>query len=978
MTTLKKIPRTAVMSVVLVVVVLTSLIYFRYALQQIRQESVSHLEEIYTQINSAFRSTITKNWRLLNSWEPYISSTAETNPDRFDAFIQNAREDWHFTQFYFLSETGHYLTHQGNTGRMDLGDDMGKLIRERENIVADDTLSTREQITVFAIPIQPGQYRGFDYTAIGISFNSDDMTAALSIHAFDGKSNCFIAYPNGNVLFSSQGSQRQPHNFLTYLRNNSDLSQSEIDSILRAWENEEPQIFTCSINDIPCYLSYQPVGFSGWMMTSITPTKAVNSSMDQFTVVTMLVMALVFGLIAVVLVVLIVRGSRRSMVEKNREIRAREELFDLLTENTDDIFVLFSPKDFTAHYVSPNLERVLGLKVEMVKKDARKLLFGSTNHPFLGEQHILTEQLLNSVPLGGVWAGERDILHAKTCELRWFKELLHHCTFENQDQFILMLSDRTKERRMNEMLGEALQTAKIANEAKSNFLANMSHDIRTPMNAIVGFSVLLARDAGKEDKVREYTQKIASSSQHLLSLINDILDMSKIESGKTSLNMAEFSLPELMDDLYTMVHPQARAKKQHLEFYAKGVLPEQLLGDKLRLNQVLINLLSNAVKYTQEGGEISLTVQGLSQKTENYARLRFTVQDNGYGMSSSFVQTIFEPFSREVTDANREIQGTGLGMAITKNIVDLMGGTITVTSEQGQGSIFLLEFEFATVQQSGLDKDFWSRHAITRLLVADDEEDVCLDIQALMEGIGVSVSYATRGSDAVEMVKTAHDRGEDFHVILLDWKMPDQDGSETARQIRQAVGREVPILILSSYDFAEVQETAEAAGIDSFLSKPFFLSNLQRTLTQLLETELAGEATRLPSPDNPLTGLRVLAAEDNEINAEILVELLDIEGIQCEVVPDGQAAVDRFLHSNPGDFDMILMDVQMPVMDGYEATRVIRASGHPMAKRIPIIAMTANAFEEDIQTALAAGMIAHMAKPIDMAKLKETLTHARV
>ena len=519
---------------------------------------------------------------------------------------------------------------------------------------------------------------------------------------------------------------------------------------------------------------------------------------------------------------------------------------------------------------------------------------------------------------------------------------------------------------MYEALGEALQTAKVANEAKSSFLANMSHDIRTPMNAIVGFSSLLSRDADKPEKVREYTQKIASSSQHLLGLINDILDMSKIESGKTSLNIAEFSLPELLDELQTMMLPQARAKDQRFEVTTGTGLPEYLLGDKLRLSQVLINLLSNAVKYTGQGGEVRLAVQGLPQNADSRAHLRFTVSDNGFGMSEAFLATIFDPFAREVTDETREIQGTGLGMAITKNIVDLMGGTIAVESEPGAGSTFTLEVSFVLGHREQ-DSGFWLRRGITRMLAADDDEDVLLDIRTLMSGTEVEITTAASGDEALSLVQDACERGEPFHVILLDWRMPGLETAEVVRRIRRTAGEQVPLLVLTSCDFEDIAEEASAAGVNAFLPKPFFLSSFQRAVGQIIGDAPAEE----PQEEAfSLEGLRVLAAEDNELNAEILMELLDTEGVICEVAPNGQAALERFLHSTPGEFDMIFMDVQMPVMNGYEATAAIRASGHPGADTIPIIAMTANAFEEDVQAALASGMSAHTAKPIDMERLK--------
>ena len=526
---------------------------------------------------------------------------------------------------------------------------------------------------------------------------------------------------------------------------------------------------------------------------------------------------------------------------------------------------------------------------------------------------------------------------------------------------------------MNVKLEQALDIAKSANEAKSNFLSNMSHDIRTPMNAIIGFSTLLAKNAEKPDTVREYVKKITYSSQHLLGLINDVLDMSKIESGKTALNVEEFSLPELLEALYSMVLPQTKAKKQNFDMHTKGEIPERILGDKLRLNQILLNLLSNAVKYTPAGGSIGLVIEEMEQNVHRHAHLRFVVKDNGLGMSEEFVQTIFQPFSREQTNAKKEIQGTGLGMAITKNIVDLMGGTISVESKQGVGSVFTVELELAVAEEMD-DDDFWQRHNITRVLVVDDEEDIFLNVKELMEGTGVDISYAVSGMRAIEMVNESRTENNNFNVILLDWKMPEMNGIETAKRIREIVGTEIPILVLTSYNFEEIEDEAKQAGIDFFLPKPFFMSNFRRAVEHVRGTRGSDETASASDTDAvSLNGLKVLAAEDNEINAEILTELLSDEGVVCDIAHNGREALEMFEKSEPGQYDIIFMDVQMPVMNGYEATRAIRACAHENAKTIPILAMTANAFDEDVKSALDSGMNAHMSKPIDIDKLKITV-----
>ncbi|MDE7219519.1 MAG: response regulator [Oscillospiraceae bacterium] len=518
---------------------------------------------------------------------------------------------------------------------------------------------------------------------------------------------------------------------------------------------------------------------------------------------------------------------------------------------------------------------------------------------------------------------------------------------------------------------QAFRIAEEANRAKSSFLSNMSHDIRTPMNAIVGFSALLARDAEDPEKVREYTRKITASSQHLLGLINDILDISKIEAGKTTLNLSNENMVELIENIDSIIRPQMKAKGHVFQVYSRALKHEQVVMDKLRLNQILLNLLSNAVKYTPEGGHITLTVQELPQFAKQLAHFRFIVADNGYGMSEEYQQRIFQAFTREEDSVTNKIQGTGLGMAITKNLLDLMGGKIRVESEKGKGSTFTVDLELPISEQS-IDQDFWKKNGITRLLAVDDEEVVCQNIQMAMEGTGVQVDCALDGKTAIELVKQAGAEGRPFRIILLDWKMPGMDGVETARRLRREIPAEAPILVLTSYDWAEIEEAAKEAGVDAFLPKPFFLTSFRQRVDGILHCG-PGPAAESPAERSILHGMRILVAEDNEINAEILGELLDMAGAACDICENGRLVVEAFQRSAPGQYQMVLMDVQMPVMNGYEATRAIRDLDHPLARKIPIIAMTANAFAEDIRDALEAGMNAHVAKPIDMAVLEQTV-----
>ena len=541
----------------------------------------------------------------------------------------------------------------------------------------------------------------------------------------------------------------------------------------------------------------------------------------------------------------------------------------------------------------------------------------------------------------------------------------------NQRQQIKIRKEREEEREIsNQRLAEALQAAQIASNSKTMFLSNMSHDIRTPMNAVLGFTTLLAKDAENPDKVREYTKKITASGQHLLSLINDILDVSKIESGKVVLNVEEFTLNDLVSSVDAIIRPMAEARDQKFIVEVAGIKHECLLGDETRINQVLINLLSNAVKYTQTGGNIWLRIIGLKQRSTQFEHIRIEVQDNGYGMTKEYLETIFDAFTRAENSTTNKVQGTGLGMAITKNIIELMGGTIDVSSEVNQGSLFRVELEFR-IPEGQVDKRFWTERGISRILVADADAERCENIQALMSDVGVKSDTAHSMEEVLSLLSKCDKDQEIYHVILLVGSRSNTDSMQAFNTVREETGEELPIVFLADHDEEGAEDVLQIENT-GILFKPFFASAFKE---KILEMQI--KTTQVEELDvknqNSLDGLYFLAAEDNEINAEILREILLISNAQCEIVENGQLAVERFANSKEGEFDAILMDVQMPVMNGYDATRAIRALGREDARKIPIIAMTANAFAEDEKEALNAGMNVHLAKPIDIELLNQVI-----
>ena len=532
---------------------------------------------------------------------------------------------------------------------------------------------------------------------------------------------------------------------------------------------------------------------------------------------------------------------------------------------------------------------------------------------------------------------------------------------------------QTQLEEQNRKLEIALQHEGAANRAKREFLFNMSHDIRTPMNAIIGFTSLAATHIDNREQVLDYLKKISTSSQHLLSLINDVLDMSRIESGKVKIEEKAVHLPDLVHDVRSIIQPNVAAKRLSLFIDTMDIEDEDIITDPLRLNQILLNILSNAIKFTPTGGMISIRIAQKNGAPKGCVCYEFRIKDNGIGMSEEFQKHIFEEFSREESSTVSGIQGTGLGMSITKNIVDLMGGTIALTSEPGKGTEFIVTLCFTRSGQKAEPKQLPQLEGL-RALVADDDTNTCLNVSTMLSKIGMRPEWTISGKEAVIRTKYAVEQGDAFSVYIIDWLIPDMNGIEIVRQIRKVIGNRCPIIILTAYDWADIEDEARAAGVTAFCEKPLFLSELRRVLAEPFRAEPASNPAQPTAAD--LKGKKLLLVEDNELNREIALEILKEAGFVVDTAEDGAVAVQKIKQAAPGQYDLILMDIQMPNLDGYEATRQIRALPDAEKANIPIFAMTANAFEEDRQNALAAGMNGHIAKPLDVPHLLRVLTDA--
>ena len=964
-----------VLYVLLLALVVFTACYFGYAYLNnadtlIFMESASHLEEIYSYLGKYISSTNNNSFDSMHLFMTQLEYTLDSGGD--DQFVSDMvsawKEDLGFKEFYFVSRNGELMSIDGKYKRFDLSSSLVDLMINGRDIMTDVSMPGSDGLTLYAIKCRKHKYRSFNYEAIAVTFSNDNILDLLSISAFDSKSDNYVINGEGRIIFngsSFRNTENRFYNVVNYLENNSDLTNQKLLSLEKSWTEGSMITLSTKIESVPYYVVSVPLEQSGWILVGMVDAGVVNKNISQLQNLTMGLGFSVSALLLVILFSIVVTSYIKTKKRQQDEIMFRDSLFSDLSQNVNDVFVILEEKTDEVVYVTPNIDSVLGVKEEDVKKDIASI--DGINGDRLIASNLMELNKKDKIS----WT--QEYLNNDSGETRYLEITAYHTEFGSLKRIVIVISDRSEERKLQNALSSSLEIAKNANAAKSNFLANMSHDIRTPMNAIVGYSTLLIKDADDKNKIIEIGKKITYSSQHLLSLINDVLDMSKIESGRTSLNSDKVDVSEVINNISEIVQVQTKSKKQSFEIKTKGNIPPYIYADKLRLTQILLNLLSNAVKYTEKNGTISLVVEGYGNNGQT-CHLRFIVSDNGQGMSREFIEKIFEPFSRETNSMTNKIQGTGLGMSITKSIIDLMGGTIDIQSELGKGSVFTVDLIFSVPLDEN-DDNFFADHEITRVLVGDDEIDVTENIQSILSDAGLECDAAIGGLESVDKATRAYEDNNSYDVIILDWKMPDMDGVECVRRIRKEIGKDVPIFVLSSYDVSEIEDEAKKAGVDLFLPKPFFLSNFQRVLDTYYQNKANTEEEGNNSDD--FSGVKILVAEDNEINAEIITELLDSIGIKCVIAEDGLEALRVFTEESPDEFDMIFMDIQMPIMDGYESARRIRASNNTRAKSIPIIAMTANAFEDDVKASMASGMNAHISKPIDFERLKSIIKSFR-
>ena len=956
----------AAILLLLVLVVGVSTRYIAFVSQTIYQESTSHLQEVLHKSNNMLSEMVRKNLTYLHLYNGFLENTSDE--DEIQAYIEDAQQATGFAGFYFLTYDGNYMTVTGETGYLGLQTNLDEKLSNGEDIVVNTALPGKAQMLVFACPKTQGSYRGFAYDAVAIAYYNDAVLRLLDSSAFQGNASNYVIYPDGRVVIDNSVNRKETiYNFIAMLRDHSDLSEEQILALSDDFAQGSSGNLKVKLGDTSYYLVYEGTAVQGWSMVGLVPVNIVNASLDKLWFHTVQIVAGIAAGLALLIILLILRRSHNALRRKNTEILYRDELFQKLSRNVDDVFLMVDAKTSKVDYVSPNVERLLGIPWKEVRQDVRVL---AELHP--KDDPDREKNFLEGLQRGQQREWDAAYMHQETHELRWFHLVAMGSEVEGRTKYILVLSDRTADRQVNQALSDAVAAAETANRAKSTFLSNMSHDIRTPMNAIIGFTTLALSNLDDKERVKDYLAKTLASSNHLLSLINDVLDMSRIESGKIHLEEVEVNLSDVLHDLKTIVSGQIYAKQLELYMDAMDVTDEDVYCDKTRLNQVLLNLLSNAIKFTPAGGTVSVRVRQLAGKVRGCGQYEFRVKDNGIGMSPEFAQKIFEPFERERTSTVSKTQGTGLGMAITKNIVDMMGGTIEVQTAQGKGSEFIIRVPMrAQAEHRPVEK-------ITELeglkaLVVDDDFNTCDSVTKMLVKVGMRAEWTLSGKEAVLRARQSIEMSDAYHAYIIDWRLPDMNGIEVTRQIR-SLHDDTPIIILTAYDWSDIEVEAKAAGVTAFCSKPMFMSDLRETLMNAIgQTQTDAAQELLPEENADFKGRSILLVEDNELNREIAQEILCEYGFRVDTAENGAVAVEKVRTAAPDSYDLVLMDVQMPVMDGYTATRQIRALDDPALAKIPILAMTANAFDEDRRRAMESGMTGFLSKPIVIGDLVQEL-----
>ena len=992
--------------IIVAVILLLTTVWVSNSARTGTKRAVSRVSEFYLEELAGRRAQVVSeelknNFTYMENAINILEDTDLESQETLRNFLGRVKKLHDVDKFALVDENGIVYTEHSTTSGLSRYSFLSEELQEP--VISTSNLYGAEKQVILAMPVENVNFQGARIKVCFVQINIDEMISSLTLQTSYNETYCNLYYRNGESLTTDDFGYLSAGKNLLFALSDADMAEGyQYVQFVDDFANGRPGQISFTYEETREDLCYIPVEGTNWMLTILIQDNVISNQISSISLEMMK-----HGIIQIAITVIAMLGVFLVLIHqsrKNAETLLEQEKAD--GKRIRDAYAQIEKEQAAME----NIQAAMGSGPWSMEfdKDGKMVscTWSETFRNMLGYEEkeefpdkleswseLLHKEDRERV-LNAYWDTILDYTGEKTYNVeyriltkhagwRWFHAAGRLSRREDGSPitFVGLFMDIDDEKKMKEQLEkqkidlqDALAVAQHANRAKTTFLNNMSHDIRTPMNAIIGFTSLAAAHIDNIEQVQDYLGKITTSSNHLLSLINDVLDMSRIESGKVKIEEKETSLPEIMHDLKTIVQADISAKQ--LEFYidTADVVNEHVLCDKLRLNQILLNLLSNARKFTMPGGIVSVRIIQKGTASDGRVSYEFQIKDTGIGMSDEFQRHIFEPFERERTSTVSGIQGTGLGMAITKNIVDMMGGTISVVSQEGKGTTFTVSLQLRTCR-GPVRQEVIPELKGLRALVADDDFNSCSSVTKMLSTIGMRPDWTTSGKEAVLRVKLAEEQNDEYAVFIVDWLIPDMNGIEVVRRIRGIIGEEKPIIILTAYDWSDIEEEAREAGVTAFCSKPIFLSELREILESPFTAQSAEK--RVSEEEPSFAGKKIFLVEDNELNQEIAVEILQEAGFVMDVADDGAAAVEKLKAAEPGQYDVVLMDIQMPIMNGYEATKQIRALDSPWLADLPIIAMTANAFEEDKKAALDAGMNGHIAKPIDvpglLALLREIL-----
>ena len=983
--------------------------------QAVRTVSLLYLDELAGRREQVVAGNLQKKIKDLKTAVDLMDEEDLVDKAHMEAYQRRMRQLYSLEKFAFVDEDGLIYTSEGTQENIEEYSFEYQTIQEP--VISIFNLENPEKKVEIAVPVQK-QFNGKALLVCFMEIDMEEMLQGVSMRSTDQEATFCNIYTREGIALSNTvlGGLAVEDNLLTAMEKAEFEKGYTYERFLADFQQGTRGVVSFNYDGIYETLSYVPVEGTDWLLTYLIRESVISdkiSSISNGIITRSVIQSLLTVAVLLTMFSFIISQNRRNaklrlqhetaetenrikQEEMEHRLVLQEKLLEEERRRTlqDSMITALSSDYWSVYYL--NLDRNEGICYQ-AHEDVDDGFKAGDEFPYLeavtayANQYVTEpyrEEFLQFIQPEAIREGleKSRVISYTYMVYRHGKESYETVRFagvrhpEDRDDhrihsvgacFVDADSDTRKAMAQNQALNDALTVAQQANKAKTAFLSNMSHEIRTPMNAIIGLDSIALHDPETPPKTREYLEKIGASAEHLLSLINDILDMSRIESGRMTLKNEEFSFSKMLESINTMFSGQCQNKGLDYQCHINGEVDDYYIGDDMKLRQVLINILGNAVKFSPSGGLVELVVERKA-RFEGKTAVCFTIKDTGIGISQEFLPHLFETFAQEDSSATNKYGSSGLGLAITKNIVEMMNGNIEVKSEKGKGSTFLVTVTLSdSVRKENAQEGEEIRPEEMTVLVVDDDPVACAHAKLVLEKAGIAAETVSSGAQAVEMVKLRHARRNPYNLILVDWQMPEMDGVETTRRMRSIIGHESAIIILTAYRWDDILEEAVQAGVDSFIPKPLFAANVLDEFRSALKRKNIVSSREKHKAE--LNGRRILLAEDMDVNAEIMMMVLSMRGMEADRAENGRIAVEKFSSHESGYYDAILMDMRMPEMDGLEATRAIRAMDREDAKIIPIIALTANAFDEDVQRSLQAGLNAHLSKPIDPNNLFETL-----